>query len=102
MSDEMYAWAGGTSDYPGYDLALDGYTWRKSDYVSLKEVVLSYTFDGKKLKQMLGVKALTIGVTGNNLFTWTSLMEQDPQRHTTAENNYPTMRMVKFYVNVTF
>lgn len=102
LSDEMYAWAGGTSDWPGYDLALDGYTWKKSDYFSIKEVMLAYTFDGKMLKQKLGVKALSLGVTCNNLFTFTELMEQDPQRLTTADNYYPTMRMLKFSLSLSF
>ena len=102
LSDEMYAWAGGTSDWPGYDLALDGYTWRKSDYFSIKEVMLSYTFDGKMLKQKLGIQSLSLGVTCNNLYTFTELMEQDPQRLTTAENYYPTMRMLKFSLSMSF
>ena len=102
LSDEMYAWAGGTSDWPGYDLALDGYTWKKSDYFSIKEVMLSYTFDGDWLKKKLGVRALSLGITCNNLFTFTELMEQDPQRLTTADNYYPTMRMLKFSLSLSF
>lgn len=102
LSDEMYSWAGGTSAWPGYDLALDGYTWKKSDYLTVKEMSLSYTFDGKKLRRALGVRSLSVGVICNNLLTFTSLMEQDPQRLTTAENYYPTMRIVKLNLNLSF
>lgn len=101
LSDEMYAWAGGTSDWPGYNLALDGYTWRRSDYFSIKEMMLSYTFDGNRVKK-LGIRSLQLGVSCNNLFTFTTLMEQDPQRLTTADNYYPTMRMLKFNLSLSF
>ena len=102
LSDEMYSWAGGTSAWPGYDLALDGYTWKKSDYLTVKEMSLIYTFDGKKLRKALGVRSLSLGVICNNLFTFTGLIEQDPQRLTTAENYYPTMRVVKLNLNLSF
>lgn len=74
----------------------------KSDYLTVKEMSLTYTFDGKKLRKALGVRSLSLGVICNNLFTFTGLIEQDPQRLTTAENYYPTMRVVKLNLNLSF
>lgn len=104
FSDQMYAWAGGQSNYPGYDLSLPGYTWRKSDYLTIKEVLLSYKFSGPKIKKTLGINSLGITLTCNNLWTFfdSSLKDIDPQRLTTATNYYPTMRILKLSVNLAF
>lgn len=104
FNDQMYAWAGGTSTYPGYDLALPGYTWRKSDYLMVKEVLLGYRFSGPAVKRALGVSSLAINLTGNNLWSFfdKSLYDTDPQRLTTASNYYPTMRVVKLSVKLGF
>lgn len=102
FNDQMYSWAGGTSTYPGYSLALPGYTWRRSDYLSIKEVMVSYSFNGPKIKRALGVETLSIGLTCNNLWTFTNLVDVDPQRLTTATNYYPTMRVLELNVNLSF
>ena len=44
FSDEMYAWGGGTSTYPGYNLAIPDFTWKRSDYMTVKEVMVQYRF----------------------------------------------------------
>ena len=100
--DLMYSWAGGTQNYPGYNLALEGYTWRKSDYFNLSEIYLSYTFNGKKLQQRMGIDALTLCLTCNNAFIWTGLIEGNPQMHNTATSYYPLMRTTQLGVNVSF
>lgn len=104
FNDQMYAWSGGTSKYPGYDLALPGYTWRKSDYLTIKEVMLAYKFSGSKIKRALGVESLGVTLSCNNLWTFfnSSLKDTDPQRLTTASNYYPTMRILKLSVNLAF
>jgi len=111
FSDQMYSWAGGTSmnawgtsvnSYTGYDLALPGYTWRRSDYLTIKEMSLSYRFNGPGVRRVLGVDNISVGVTCNNLYTFTDIVDVDPQRQTTAISYYPTMRVVKFNVNLSF
>lgn len=102
--DQMYSWGGGISVYPGYDLALPGYTWKRSDYLTLKELTLLYKFNGKKLKKAIGAESLQLGIKCNNLFTFKdkTLRDVDPQRLTTATIYYPTLRAVTFNLNVAF
>lgn len=101
-NDQMYSWAGGTANHPGYDLALEGYTWRNSDYFNISELYLGYKFDGKKLRQVLGIDGLTISLTCNNLFLFSGLIEGNPQMHNTATSYYPLMRTTKLGVNLNF
>lgn len=102
FSDEMYAWGGGTSTYPGYNLAIPDFTWKRSDYMAVKEVMVSYRFSGPNIKRILGVKHLAVGLVCNNLWTFSNIKDTDPQRLTTAANSYPTMRMLKLNVNLAF
>lgn len=102
FSDEMYAWGGGTSTYPGYNLAIPDFTWKRSDYMTVKEVMVSYRFSGPNIKRILGVKHLAVGLVCNNLWTFSNIKDTDPQRLTTAANSYPTMRMLKLNVNIAF
>lgn len=102
FSDEMYAWGGGTSTYPGYNLAIPDFTWKRSDYLTVKEVMVSYRFSGPGIKRVLGVKHLAVGLVCNNLWTFSNFDDVDPQRLTTAANAYPTMRTLKLNVNLAF
>ena len=102
LSDEMYSWGGGTAASPGYNLAIPDFTWKRSDYFIVKEVMLSYKFSGPGIKRVLGVKHLAVGLTCNNLYTFTNLIDVDPQRMTTATCYYPTMRVLKLNVNLAF
>ncbi|MBQ7771654.1 MAG: TonB-dependent receptor [Bacteroidales bacterium] len=101
-NDQMYSWAGGTSAYPGYNLALDGYTWRNSDYFNIQELYFGYKFDGKKLRQVLGIDGLTVSLSCNNLFIFTGLIEGNPQMHNTSTSYYPLMRTTKLGINLNF
>ncbi len=102
FSDEMYAWGGGTSTYPGYNLAIPDFTWKRSDYMTIKEVMVQYRFSGPNINRILGVKHLAVGLVCNNLWTFSNIKDTDPQRLTTAANSYPTMRMLKLNVNLAF
>lgn len=102
FSDGMYAWGGGTSTYPGYNLAIPDFTWKRSDYMTVKEVMVQYRFSGPNIKRILGVKHLAVGLVCNNLWTFSNIKDTDPQRLTTAANSYPTMRMLKLNVNLAF
>lgn len=102
FSDEMYAWGGGTSTYPGYDLALQDFTWKRSNYLTVKEVMVSYKFAGPAVRRALGVQHLAVGLSCNNLWTFSNFDDVDPQRLTTATNYYPTMRVLKLNVNLAF
>lgn len=101
-NDQMYSWAGGTANHPGYNLALQDYTWRNSDYFNIQELYLGYKFDGKKLRQVLGIDGLTVSLTCNNLFMFSGLVEGNPQMHNTATSYYPLMRTTKLGINLNF
>ena len=100
--DSMYAWGGGTMKTPGYNLALEGYTWRNSDYFNISELYLGYKFDSRKLQERLGIDALTIKLTCNNLYLFTKLIDGNPQAQNTATSYYPLTRTVKLGASVNF
>lgn len=101
-NEVAYSWAGGKSTFPGYNLALPEYTWRKSDYFNIAELYLGYTFNGRKLQQLLGIDGLTVSFTTNNLWIFTSLVEGNPQDQTTSSTYYPLMRTGKLGININF
>ena len=102
FDDKLYSMLGGSANSEGYDLKLLNHSWRKSDYLSLKEVYLAYKFDGKKLEDVLGVKGLSVTLTGNNLFMFSDLIEGNPQRTEMRAGYYPIMRSVKLGVKLDF
>lgn len=97
----MYMWAGGNPDN-GYAMMLEGRTWRKADYLNLREVYLGYTIKSKKFYKNSGLRSLNFSITGNNLWTLTNLLEGDPQSTTFTSGFYPNMLKVKFGVKVGF
>lgn len=81
---------------------IAGKSWRKSDYVRLKEATLSYTWKGEKFRKRTGMQALKAYVTGNNLLTFTDLLEGDPEGKYLVWGSYPYMRTVKLGLQFTF
>ena len=102
FNDSMYGWAGGTSTYPGYDLAIEGYTWRHSDYFNISEMYLGYKFNGKMLQKRFGIDALMVALVCNNLYMFTGLIEGNPQMHNTATSYYPLVRSTNIKIDVNF
>lgn len=101
FDDSMYRWAGGGGS-EGYSIRMEGQTWRQADYLSVKEAYLSYRFDSDKVKKALGVSALSVTLTGNNLFTFTNLIEGNPQSTSVGSTTYPLMRVVKLGAKLEF
>ncbi|MDY3783679.1 MAG: TonB-dependent receptor [Candidatus Cryptobacteroides sp.] len=97
----MYMWAGGNPD-GGYEMMLEGRTWRRADYINLREVYLGYTFKSKQFFKSTGLRSLSVFATGNNLWTITNLLEGDPQSTTFTYGFYPNMLKVKLGVKVGF
>lgn len=96
----MYTWAGG-DPVSGYVMKLAGRTWRKADYVNLKEVYFGYTFD-KKMLSKSGFSAVELFTTANNLLTLTNLEEGDPKCPNLTGGFYPNMLLVKLGLKVQF
>ena len=101
FDDKLYSMLGGSAN-DTFDMLIEGHSWRKSDYLTLKELYVSYKFDGNRLRQLLGVRGLSVTLTGNNLFTATSLIEGNPQRTALSSSYYPIMRTVRLGVKLDF
>ncbi|MGB4415770.1 MAG: TonB-dependent receptor [Paludibacter sp.] len=102
-NDPKYLWAGGAADAPdGYGGMLVGRTWRNADYLRLKEVYIGYNMKSKTLKYAFGINNLNIYATGNNLITFTKLIEGDPERKNYMDGFYPQMVSAKLGVKVSF
>ena len=84
------------------DIALGGRTWRKADFLTVKEVYAAYTFNGKRLKSSVGIDRLSIYLTANNLWTFTDLIEGNPMATRFSSGFYPIMTTVKLGVKVGF
>lgn len=74
-----------------------------ASYLSLKNVNLSYTFPKSKIKD-LGINALKVFASGENLFMLTKRDGLNPQEafSGTTSNVYLPSRVVSFGVNVSF
>ena len=96
----MYSWAGTTG--AGSTMMLEGRTWRKANYISLKEAYLGYTFRSKRMLQRAGFRNLSLYLTGTNLLTLSDLIEGDPKSTTFTTGFYPMMTSVKLGVKIGF
>lgn len=97
----MLSWGGGDA-YAGYNIMIKDRFWRKADYIRLKEVYLGYNFKPDYLKRWLGISAVTVYASGNNLFTVTNLLEGDPERKDFTRGFYPQMSTYKIGLKVAF
>ena len=97
----MYAWAGITQ---GQDvtMGLEGRTWRKADYMNLRDLYFGYTFDKDAFKSKAGIRSLTLYLTGNNLLYFTDLLSGNPEMTSFTLGAYPLMRTLQFGLNVGF
>lgn len=86
----------------GYNAKLQGRSWRRADFLRLKEVSISYTWRGPKINRALGVQALKVYATGNNLLTFTDLLEGDPESKYLVWGQYPQMMTIKLGLQVSF
>ncbi|MFT3752616.1 MAG: TonB-dependent receptor [Paludibacter sp.] len=102
-NDPKFLWAGGAADAAdGYGGMLVGRTWRNADYLRLKEVYMGYNFKNKMLRHVFGIDNVNVYATGNNLFTFTSLIEGDPERKNYMDGFYPQMVSAKLGLKVSF
>lgn len=85
----------------GYSTFIEGRLWRKADYLKLKEVYLGYTTSPDWAKSA-GISNIIIYLTGNNLLTFTNLLEGDPERKDFSKGFYPQLMEVKLGAKVSF
>ena len=76
--------------------------FRNADYLRLKDIYVGYTFKPVLLEKMIGVSKLLVYATGNNLITFTKLIEGDPERKDFQQGFYPIMTSIKLGVKLVF
>lgn len=101
MDVPMLKWGGG-DDWAGFGIMIKDRFWRKADYLRLKEIYLGYNIKPNYLKKWVGISAVTVYASGNNLFTITNLLEGDPERKDFTRGFYPQMSTYKLGLKVTF
>lgn len=78
---------------------------RDASYVRLKNMEIGYTFSQGVVKR-LGLKSVRIYANGNNLHTWTDLIDFDPESASDQKNtevtDYPQQKVYNLGLNVKF
>lgn len=78
---------------------------RDASYVRLKNMEIGYTFNEGILRK-LGLKSVRVYLNGNNLHTWTDLIDFDPESASNQKNievtDYPQQRVYNMGLNVKF
>jgi hypothetical protein len=100
-SADILFWGGGEADR-GYQTMVENRFFRNADYLRLKEVYAGYTFNPAFLKDKLGISSLLLYASGNNLATFTKLIEGDPERKDFQQGFYPQMVSVRLGVKLAF
>lgn len=99
---QSLSWAQQNDSATGGYVRLPGHSWRRSDYLRLKDLTLRYTLDGKNVRNLLGIKGLQLYVTGTNLLTFSGIKDADPERQYMTYGAYPVMKTVKFGAKISF
>jgi hypothetical protein len=97
----ILAWGGGGAQ-EGYYIMIEDRIWRNADYLRLKQVSAGYTFNSEFLKRNAGISNLRVYITGNNLLTFTKLIEGDPERKDFSAGFYPQMTSLKLGAKFSF
>jgi TonB-linked SusC/RagA family outer membrane protein len=72
-----------------------------SDYVRLKSATLAYTLSSK-IAEKIRMQNVRVYVSGQNLVTWTKLINYDPEGSGAYGNLYPQQKIVSVGLDVTF
>ncbi len=78
----------------------------KNNYTRIKDITLNYNFS-KQLLKKVGVDALSIYLSGRNLYTFTDWIGWDPEEREITRGsdnwdiNYPSVKTIVFGVNLT-
>ena len=84
-SSPMLNWGGGESDH--YSIDILNHYWRVSNYLRLKQIYLGYNI--KTPARFAGISNILVYATANNVLTFTSLIEGDPERKSFSDGYYP-------------
>jgi len=79
----------------------NSYYYEKGDYLSLREVTLSYTLP-ESIIAPLKISQLRFNVTGSNLHYFTKYRGLNPEEGGTDNGRYPIPRTIVIGANLTF
>lgn len=99
-----------TAKYPrvsetnsSYNSVNNSTTWVKDNsYLKLKTMTVGYNFVNKKFLKVVGISALTVKLSGDNLFTFDKIDFMDPEGNPNNADTYPIMKNFVLGLNVTF
>jgi hypothetical protein len=75
---------------------------RDGSYLRLRNVEISYRFEGKQIKKVLGIEGLRLYVNGQNLITWDKLKYVDPEGDTNNNWAHPQLKIFNLGLKVDF
>lgn len=97
----LLMWGGGEAD-KGYELKIQDRYWRNADYLRIKEIYMGYTIKSKYLDNLAGINNLIVYGSANNVYTFTKLIEGDPERKDFQQGFYPQMMTLKLGLKLAF
>ncbi len=95
-----YYWADQNAQWNVWNDRGNSRFYQKLDFLSLREVTLSYQFD-RKLVERLKIRSLAVNLTGSNLYYWTKFEGLSPEQ-SNSDVAYPNPRSFIFGLNVGF
>lgn len=109
IPEVIYGFSFGGS-WKNFDLSVlfqgADHVWiRDADYLRLKNLEVGYTFRQKFIKSM-GIQSVRLYVSGSNLFTWTDVIDLDPEAPSRSGNveinTYPLQKVYNIGLHVNF
>jgi hypothetical protein len=94
-------WGGGEADR-GYGIKIQDRFWRNADYLRIKEIYMGYTISSKYFERIAGISNLVVYGSANNVYTFTKLIEGDPERKDFQQGFYPQLMTLKLGIKVVF
>lgn len=94
-------WGGGEADR-GYGVKIQDRFWRNADYLRIREIYAGYTIHSKYLEKVAGISNLVVYGSANNIYTFTNLIEGDPERKDFQRGFYPQLMTLKAGLKVGF
>jgi hypothetical protein len=73
---------------------------RNGRFVRLKNIELAYNFSNGLMRKF-GLQSGRFFVNGNNLFTWSSIPDLDPESPAAGiDNPYPNLKVLNFGIRI--
>lgn len=97
----LLMWGGGEADR-GYGIKIQDRFWRNADYLRIKEIYMGYTIKSPFLSTKAGISNFVVYASANNVYTFTKLIEGDPERKDFQQGFYPQLMTLKLGLKVVF